>query len=199
MRSIDQDIQNAPLKAYLRTLILQTVKKYVFQSYQSPSGPVYTRKTLQVFWIHKDCFIWTWHFKTTRRVKTSGMHLSRRTYLPLFSKPLRNIYFCPTSHPLALSTPEKHYNLSNLRRLLDLNMKAYFKTTRGKGLRIPSRATAEIHYLPFTAFHLVANDILQKYGQEKMINVDHTWLSFERKRISTTTCKPLKSDLDQKG
>ena len=139
------------------------------------------------------------HFKTTRRVKTSGMHLSRRTYLPLFSKPLRNIYFCPTSHPLALSTPEKHYNLSNLRRLLDLNMKAYFKTTRGKGLRIPSRATAEIHYLPFTAFHLVANDILQKYGQEKMINVDHTWLSFERKRISTTTCKPLKSDLDQKG
>ena len=110
MRSIDQDIQNAPLKAYLRTLILQTVKKYVFQSYQSPSGPVYTRKTLQVFWIHKDCFIWTWHFKTTRRVKTSGMHLSRRIYVPLFSKPLRNICFSPTSHLLALSAPEKHYN-----------------------------------------------------------------------------------------
>ena len=49
-------IRNAPLKAYLRTLILQTVKKYIFQSYQSPSGPVYTRKTLQVFRIYEDSF-----------------------------------------------------------------------------------------------------------------------------------------------
>ena len=100
------------------------------------------------------------HFKTTRRVKTSGMHLSRRTYVPLFSKPLRNIRFSPTSHLLALSTAEKHYKFFGFTKT-DLNTKTHFKTTRGEGLRVPSRTTAEIHYLPLTAFHLVANDILQ--------------------------------------
>ena len=139
------------------------------------------------------------HFRTTRRVKTSGMHLSGRTYVPFFSKPLRNIYFSPTRHLLTLSTPEKTLQcFSDWQRLFDLNRKTHFKTSRRKGLRLPSRTTAEIHYLPFTAFHLVANDILQYYCQEKMISFDHTWLAFIRKLISTTTCKTFKSDLEQK-
>ena len=37
-------------------LFLQTVKIYIFQSHQSPSGPVYTRKTLQVFRNYRDWF-----------------------------------------------------------------------------------------------------------------------------------------------
>ena len=126
------------------------------------------------------------------------MHLSRRTYVPLFSKPLRNICFSPTSHLLALSTPENTTSFSDLLRVLDLNMKAIFKTTREKRLRIPSRTTAEIHYPPFTAFHLVANDIFQWYSHAKKTNFNHTWLSLVRKRIPTTTRKTLKSDLDQK-
>ena len=153
-------IRNAPLKAYLRTLILQTVKKYIFRSHQSLSGTVYTRKALQVFRIYKDCLIWTWKHISKLPGESSGMHLSRRTYVPLFSKPLRNIYFSPTSHLLALSTPEKHYRFLGFMKT-HLNMKIHFKTTRGKELRIPSRTTAEIHYLPFTAFHPVANSILQ--------------------------------------
>ena len=49
----DQHSRNTPLKAHLRTLISPTRQKYIFQSHQSPSGPVYTRKTLQVFQIYK--------------------------------------------------------------------------------------------------------------------------------------------------
>ena len=44
-----QDIRNAPLRAYLRTLLLQAVKKYIFQSYQTPFDPVYTRKNTTMF------------------------------------------------------------------------------------------------------------------------------------------------------
>ena len=34
----------------------------MYQFYQSPSGPVSTYKTLQVFRIYKDCLIWTWKY-----------------------------------------------------------------------------------------------------------------------------------------
>ena len=44
-------------RTYVR-LFLQTVK-YISQSHQSPAGPVYTWKTLQVFRIYKTV-IWTW-------------------------------------------------------------------------------------------------------------------------------------------
>ena len=102
-------------------------------------------------------------FKPTRRVKTSGMHLSKRTYVPLFSKPSRTICFSPTSHLVVMSTPENITSFSDLQRLFYLNMKTHFKTIRGKGLRVPSRTTVDVHYLPFTAFHLliVAIDIIQ--------------------------------------
>ena len=56
-----------------------------------------------------------------------------------FSKPLKNIHFSPTSPLLVLSIPEKHYKFFGFTRLFDLNMKTYFKTTRLKRLRIPSR------------------------------------------------------------
>ena len=71
---------------------------------------------------------------------TSGMHLSRRTYVPFFLKPLNiYIYIYPTSFLLVLSTPEKHSKFFGFTRLFDLNMKTYFKTTTRKSLRIPSR------------------------------------------------------------
>ena len=127
-----------------------TARKYIFQSHQSPSGPVYTKKTPQVFWIHKT--VWFEHEDTfisklpgekgylvripsrtdlrryivyqsrlppclaanknlTMTTSTSGMHLSRRTYVPLFIQTVKYIYFSPTSPLPVLSTPEKHYKL----------------------------------------------------------------------------------------
>ena len=39
------------------SLFLQPVKLHIFQSHQSPSRPVYTRKTIEVFWIYETiCF-----------------------------------------------------------------------------------------------------------------------------------------------
>ena len=49
-------------------LFLQTVKIYIFQSHQSPSGPVYTRKTLQVFRIYKT--VWFEHENTFQNYQT---------------------------------------------------------------------------------------------------------------------------------
>ena len=50
-------------------LFLQTVKIYIFQFHQSPSGPIYTRKTLRVFRVYKTDLNMKTHFKTTRRKK----------------------------------------------------------------------------------------------------------------------------------
>ena len=47
----------------------------------------------------------------------------------------------PTSPLLVLSTPKKH-EYFRIYKTFDLNMKIQFKTTRGKGQRIPSRTTA---------------------------------------------------------
>ena len=141
---------------------LQTVKKYIVTPL--PFWSCLHQKSTTTFLDVQRLFDSNMktHFRTTRRVKTSGMHLSGRTYVPFFSKPLRNIYFSPTRHLLTLSTPEKTLQcFSDWQRLFDLNRKTHFKTSRRKGLRLPSRTTAEIHYLPFTAFHLVANDMLQ--------------------------------------
>ena len=42
------------------------------------------------------------------------------------------VYFSPTSPLLVLSTPKKTQQMFGFTRLFDLNMKAHFKTTRGK-------------------------------------------------------------------
>ena len=70
---------------------------------------------------------------------TSGMHLSRRTYVLLFLQTMKNIYFSPTGPLLVLSTPEKHYkffgftktvldDIRNLFRLVVLKCVFMFKS-----------------------------------------------------------------------
>ena len=69
---------------------------------------------------------------------TSATHLSKRTIVPVLLQPFRK-YFSPACPLLVLSTP-KHTTYFRIYKT-DLNMKTHFKTTRGKGLRIPSRTT----------------------------------------------------------
>ena len=59
----------------------------------------------------------------------------------LISLNRQKIYFSPTSPLLVLSTRLKHDKLFGFTRPFDLNMKIYFKTTRGKTLCIPSRTS----------------------------------------------------------
>ena len=78
--------------------------------------------------------------KTTRRAKTSGIDLSRRTYVPLLSKPSRNMCFSPTSHLLALSTPGKHYKFSGFTKTVWFEHENTFQNYQASHrLRIPSR------------------------------------------------------------
>ena len=73
------------------------------------------------------------------------------TYVPLFSKRLRNICFSPTSHPLALSIPEKHYKFFGYTDFY-LGMKTHFKTTtRVKGYAYHPERILDNIFLPFTA------------------------------------------------
>ena len=77
----------------------------------------------------------------TMATSTTGMHLSRRTYVPVFLQTVTYIYI-HTSHTsplLVLPTTEKHYKLFGITRLFDLDMKIHFRTTRRKRPRIPSR------------------------------------------------------------
>ena len=69
------------------------------------------------------------------------MHLSRRTYVPLFIQTVekKKLYFRPSSPLLVLSKPEKHCKFFGFTRLFDLNMKTHFNTTRRKRLPTPSR------------------------------------------------------------
>ena len=136
-------------------------RKYIFRSHQSLSGTVYTRKALQVFRIYKDCLIWTWKHISKLPGESSGMHLSRRTYVPLFSKPLRNIYFSPTSHLLVPSTPEKSYKFFGFTKTAWFEQENTFQNYQAntKATYIIQNKSQTIHYVPFTVFHLVANDI----------------------------------------
>ena len=60
----EQRIRNSPLKMYLQYVLPYFSKpsKNIFQLHQSPSGPVYTRKTLQLFRIYKT--VWFEHENT---------------------------------------------------------------------------------------------------------------------------------------
>ena len=49
----------------------------MYQFYQSPSGPVSTNKTLQVFRIYKDCLIWTWKYTS----KLPGKKKKKKGYV----------------------------------------------------------------------------------------------------------------------
>ena len=69
---------------------------------------------------------------------TSGMHLSSARAYPYFPKPLKKMYFSPTTPLVVLPTPEKH-KFFGFTTLFDLNMKTHFKTTGRKRLRIQSR------------------------------------------------------------
>ena len=73
-----------------------------------------------------------------REVFTSGIHLSRRTYVLLFLQPLKYIFQShhSPSDPVYTQKAQKFFGFT---RLFDSNMKMHVKTTRGKRLSIPSR------------------------------------------------------------
>ena len=95
----------------------------------------------------------TIYFNTT--IKTSGMHLSRRTYVPLFLQTVKNMYFGPTSPLLVLSTPEQYYNFFGFTKTVWFEYESIFQNYQVKkgtcAIRNESQTT---HCLPFTAFPL---------------------------------------------
>ena len=162
-----------------------TARKYIFQSHQSPSGPVYTKKTPQVFWIHKT--VWFEHEDTfisklpgekgylvripsrtdlrryivyqsrlppclaanknlTMTTSTSGMYLSRRTYVPLFLQTVKKyIHISVPPVPFWSCLHQKNTtSFSGLTIRFDLNMKIHFKTTRRKTLRIQASSRTNL-------------------------------------------------------
>ena len=71
-----------------------------------------------------------------------------------------------------MSIPEKLYESVGFTRLLDLNMKIHFKTTRWKRLRIPSRTnlrqyTSTIHGFSILAANIVHHSRLLHHGRKK--------------------------------
>ena len=65
-------------------------------------------------------------------IQTSGMHPSRRTYVPLFSKPLGNIYSVLPVTFWSCLHQKKSTSFSDLQSSFDMNMKTRFKTTGEK-------------------------------------------------------------------
>ena len=83
-------------------------------------------------------------------INTSGIHLSRRTYVPLFLQTVENK--TSSTCPLLNLSTQKHNRLYGFTRPFDLNLKVHFKTTRVKRLRILSRTNLRRYFPPFTAF-----------------------------------------------
>ena len=105
-----------PSRTYV-PLFLQTVKIYIFQSDQSPSGPVYTWKKLQVFRIHRTFLIWTWkHISKTTRRKGYVYHPER-----ILDDTLSTIH----GFPPCLAADEPHHDDQHLRTLILQTVKIY--------------------------------------------------------------------------
>jgi len=83
------------------------------------------------------------------------MHLSRRTYVPLFLQTVKNIYFGPTSPLLVLSTPEQYYNFFGFTKTVWFEYESIFQNYQvKKGTCATRNESQTTHCLPFTAFPL---------------------------------------------
>ena len=92
----------------------------------------------------------TIYFNNT--ITTSGMHLSRRTYVPLFLQTVKNIYFSSTRPRLVPSIPEKTLQVFRIFKT-DLNMKYISKLPDEKGyVNHPERILDDTFEL-FTVLH----------------------------------------------
>ena len=88
-------------------------------------------------------------------IKTSEMHLSRRTYVPLFLQTVKNMYFGPTSPLLVLSTPEQYYNFFGFTKTVWFEYENIFQNYQvKKGTCATRNESQTTHCLPFTAFPL---------------------------------------------
>ena len=110
---------------------------------------------------------------------TSWIHLSRRTYVPLFLQTIKTY-----SPILVLSKPQDTFYFG-FTRPVDLNMKIRLKTTRGKRLRIPSR----------TNYHsrlstLAANNKPQNRSIKKMNNFDRQVYPSQKQTHHSSLRKP---------
>ena len=131
-------------------LLLQTVKNIyfsIFQSHQSPSGPVCTRKTRQVFSDVQDCLIWTWKHISKLLGEKSYVNHPERILGDILSTtrdffPERMVLFLPfwNRNPVANDTFPNLYD-QDVIQLISTDRCTQSQKQKDHFLRIPIRKT----------------------------------------------------------